>query len=43
LKWDGINEKGNKLDKGVYIYRVIVRSMADHSSAHQVNKLVIIQ
>jgi hypothetical protein len=43
LKWDGMNEKGNKLDKGVYIYRVIVRSMADHSSAHQVNKLVIIQ
>jgi hypothetical protein len=43
LYWDGMADKGNKLSKGVYIYRITVRSMADHSSAQQVNKLVIIQ
>lgn len=43
LHWDGMADKGNKLDKGIYIYRITVRSMADQSTAHQVNKLVIIQ
>jgi hypothetical protein len=43
LTWDGVSKEGNKLSKGIYIYRVTVRSMADQSSAYQVNKLIIIQ
>jgi flagellar hook assembly protein FlgD len=43
LTWDGMGEEGNKLSKGIYIYRITVRSMADLSSAYQVNKLIIIQ
>jgi hypothetical protein len=43
LTWDGGGEEGNKLSKGIYIYRITVRSMADLSSAYQVSKLIIIQ
>ncbi|MDO1445201.1 type IX secretion system sortase PorU [Rhodocytophaga aerolata] len=43
LTWDGISDKGNKLSKGIYIYKITVRSMADYSSAFQMNKLIIFQ
>jgi hypothetical protein len=42
INWDGRNESGGKIQKGVYIYKVIVRSLLDGAKNQSVQKLVII-
>jgi hypothetical protein len=41
LSWDGKGEANNKLNDGVYIYKLSVRSMADGAQTHLLNRLVI--
>lgn len=41
IEWDGRDEFGDKLSKGVYIYRLIVRS-SDGKVAEETEKLVIL-
>ena len=40
IQWDGRNDNGEKLKKGVYIYRILVQK--DDFNAEQTQKLVII-
>jgi len=42
IKWDGRGESGKKLESGLYIYRVIVRSLLDGAKKEDFKKLVII-
>jgi hypothetical protein len=42
LSWDGRDEFGDKIGRGVYIYKLNVRS-SDGSKAHKVEKLVILK
>ena len=42
LSWDGRDEFNDKLAKGVYVYKVSVRSLRDGSKAHEYQKLVIL-
>lgn len=43
IPWDGLDDFGNKIGKGVYIYRLKVRSALDDSKAEQYEKLVILR
>jgi len=40
--WDGTDKSGNKISSGIYIYKVIVKSLTDSSYDTQYNRLVII-
>jgi hypothetical protein len=42
LDWDGKDDFGDKIGKGVYVYRVWVRTPRDGSSVHKYEKLVIL-
>ncbi len=42
LDWDGRDDFGDKIGKGVYVYRVWVRAPRDGSSVHRYEKLVIL-
>jgi len=42
LNWDGRDDFGDKIGKGVYVYKVKVRSLRDGSSTHQFQKLVLL-
>jgi flagellar hook assembly protein FlgD len=42
LHWDGRDEYGDKIGRGVYVYKVNVRG-SDGNSAHQFEKLVLLQ
>jgi hypothetical protein len=42
LDWDGRDDFGDKIGKGVYVYRVWVRAPRDGSSVHKYEKLVIL-
>jgi len=42
LSWDGRDEYNDQLARGVYVYRVSVRSMRDRATASKFEKLVIL-
>lgn len=43
VTWNGLDDFGNKIGKGVYIYKLIVRSSLTNSKAEKIEKLVILQ
>ncbi len=43
VTWDGLDEFGDEIGRGVYVYRVKVRSMTDNSSDEKYEKLVILR
>ena len=43
ITWDGTNEQGSQISSGVYVFRVIVRSLEDGSTATDYSKLVYIR
>jgi len=43
LSWDGLDQYGDKIGKGQYIYRLKVRSQIDNSTADQYETLVILR
>lgn len=43
IKWDGLDDYGDKIGKGVYIYRLKIRSQLDNSQADEYEKLVILR
>jgi len=42
LRWDGRDDFGDKLAKGVYVYKLELRSVRDGSKGHKYQKLVIL-
>ena len=42
LSWDGRDDFGDKIGKGVYVYKVNIRSLRDGSKAFKYQKLVIL-
>ena len=42
FRWDGTDEFGDRLARGVYLYKMSVRTM-DGSSADKLEKLVILR
>ncbi|MFT3795203.1 type IX secretion system sortase PorU [Flavobacterium sp.] len=42
ISWDGKDDFGDKIGKGVYIYKLTVRSMLTNSKTHKYEKLVIL-
>lgn len=43
LPWDGLDDFGDRIGKGVYIYRLKVRSTLDDAYAEKMEKLVILR
>jgi hypothetical protein len=43
ITWDGRGESGQKLESGLYIYRVFVRSLVDGAKNTEYEKLVLIK
>lgn len=43
INWNGLDDYGDKIGKGVYVYRVKVKSPIDNSSADKYEKLVILR
>lgn len=43
IAWNGLDDYGDKIGKGVYVYRVKVRSQVDNATADQYEKLVILR
>ena len=43
ITWDGLDDFGNKIGKGVYIYKLQVRSLLSNARAEKFEKLVILQ
>lgn len=43
ISWNGTDESGSPLGSGVYVYRVVVRSKTDGSTATDYSKLVLIK
>lgn len=43
VSWDGLDDFGNKIGKGVYIYKLNVRSTLSNAKANKFEKLVILQ
>ena len=42
IHWDGFDEFGDKLAKGVYIYRVLLKSTDNKEKVEKFEKLVIL-
>ena len=42
IKWDGRDDFGDKIGKGVYIYRLKVKSTVSGEQAEKIEKLVIL-
>ena len=42
ISWDGKDDFGDKIGKGVYIYRLTVRSTVSNNKAEKIEKLVIL-
>jgi len=42
IVWDGRDEYGDRLAKGVYVYKINVRSMQTNNKAQKIQKLVIL-
>jgi hypothetical protein len=43
ISWNGLDDYGDKIGKGVYVYRVKVRSPLDNAMADEYEKLVILR
>lgn len=43
VSWNGLDDYGDKIGKGVYVYRVKVKSQLDNSVADKYEKLVILR
>ncbi|HBF20869.1 MAG: hypothetical protein CMI36_15620 [Owenweeksia sp.] len=43
IAWNGLDDYGDKIGKGVYVYRVKVRTQADNVLAEKYEKLVILR
>jgi len=43
ITWDGTGKDGKKLEPGVYVYRLSVRSKADNAAATYSNRLVLVR
>ena len=43
ITWDGLDDFGNKIGKGVYIYKLQVKSILSNAKAEKFEKLVILQ
>jgi hypothetical protein len=43
ISWNGLDDYGDKIGKGVYVYRVQVRSPLDNTTADKYEKLVILR
>jgi len=41
-EWDGSDARGTKLTEGIYLIKVLVRSVADGSKNEQFAKLIIL-
>ncbi len=41
-EWDGASAEGNKLDNGVYLGKLFIRSLLDGSKNEQITKLIIV-
>jgi len=43
ITWNGLDDFGNKIGKGVYVYKLLVRSQITNAKAEKFEKLVILQ
>ncbi len=43
ISWNGLDDFGNKIGKGVYIYKLNVKSILSNTKATKIEKLVILQ
>ena len=43
ITWNGLDDFGNKIGKGVYIYKLHVKSLVSNAKAEKIEKLVILQ
>ncbi len=43
IEWDGLDEFGDAIGKGVYIYKLTVKAGSDNSKANEFQKLVILK
>ncbi|MBK7567484.1 MAG: type IX secretion system sortase PorU [Bacteroidetes bacterium] len=43
IEWDGLDEYGDNIGKGVYIYKLTVKASSDNSKANEFQKLVILK
>ncbi len=43
IEWDGLDEFGDNIGKGVYIYKLTVKAASDNSKANEFQKLVILK
>ena len=43
ITWDGLDDFGNKIGKGVYVYKLNVMSTLSNAKASKIEKLVILQ
>jgi flagellar hook assembly protein FlgD len=42
ITWDGKDDFGNKIGKGVYVYKLTVKSNVSNSKTEKLEKLVIL-
>jgi len=42
IQWDGLDDFGSKIGKGVYVYKLTVRSTLNGNTAEKIEKLVIL-
>lgn len=42
IKWDGKDDFGDRIGKGVYVYRMTVKSLSSNKKAEKIEKLVIL-
>jgi hypothetical protein len=43
ISWNGLDDYGDPIGKGVYVYKLSVRSRTDFSQAEEYEKLVILR
>ncbi|WP_111709451.1 type IX secretion system sortase PorU [Lutibacter citreus] len=43
LNWNGLDDFGSKIGKGVYVYKIKVKAINSNTTAHKTEKLVILQ
>jgi hypothetical protein len=41
--WNGLDDFGSEIGKGTYVYRVMIKSMVDNSTAEKYEKLVLLR
>lgn len=42
INWDGLDDYGDKIGRGVYVYKLKIRSLQDGSTTHVFEKLVLL-